>query len=91
MAAEDAEEPEDYARACEDRKANGDAADTDADGVVAVDVEGLSGPEHNHTEEVGATYESDDEGEGEDAWFLLEARRKHRVFRAVDFPDAEGD
>jgi len=59
VAAEDGEQPEDGEGACEDWEADGHAADSDADGVVTVDVEGLGWPEEEDGEEIGAGDEGD--------------------------------
>lgn len=91
VAAEDAQKPEHDASAGQDAEADGDAADANADGILAVDVEGLRGPEHEDGEEVGAGDEGDDEGQGEDARVLLEPGGKHGEFGKLGFPDAEGD
>ena len=88
-AAEDREEPEHDTGTCEDGEADGETAESDANGVVAVDVEGLRGPEEEDGEEVGARDEGDDERQGEDAGVLLQARWEHGVLRTVDLPDAE--
>lgn len=58
---------------------------------MAVNVEGLAGPEHEDAKEVGAGYEGDDEGEGEDSRVLLEPSGDHGVFGELGFPDAKGD
>jgi len=60
IASEYREEPEDNAGTGEDGETDGHAADADADGVVAVDVEGLGGPEEEDGEEVCAGDEGDD-------------------------------
>jgi hypothetical protein len=58
---------------------------------MAIHVEGLSRPEHDHREEVCARDKGDDESEGEDSRLLLEAAWKHGPFGPLDFPDREGD
>ena len=73
MAPEDGEEPEDYKGAGEDREANWYAADTNADGVLPVDVKGLGGPEEEDGEEVGARDKGDYKSEKEDTRVLFEA------------------
>ena len=91
MATEDAEEPEHDTGTSQDTETDGDTTDTDAGGVMAVDVEGLRGPEHDNGEEIGAGDEGDDQCQSEDARFLLQARWKHGELGALDFPDCEGD
>ena len=89
--AEDGQEPEDDTSACEDGETDWQTADTDTDWVVAVDVEGLGGPEEEDGEEVCARDECDDECQGEDSRVFLKAGGEHRVFCAIYFPKAEGD
>ena len=89
VAAEHAEQAEHDAGAGDDGQADGEAADADADGVVAVHVEGLRRPEHDHRDEVGAGDEGDDEGKGEDERFLLQPGWEHGVLGPVKFPGAE--
>ena len=91
VAAEDAKEPEHDAGTGQDAEADGDTADADAGGVVAVDVEGLCGPEHDDGEEVGAGDEGNDQRQGQNARLLLQAGRKHGEFGKLDFPDGEED
>ena len=84
-----AEEPENNAGAGEDAKAKGEATDADADGIVAVDVEGLRWPEYQNAEEVRPGDECDDEDQGKDSRLSLQAGREHWVLGAIGFPDAE--
>ena len=91
MAAEDAEEPEHDNGTSQDTEANGDTTDTDAGGVMTIDIEGLCGPEHDDGEEVGTGNEGDDQSQCEDARFLLQARWEHGELSALDFPDCKGD
>ena len=57
------EEPKDYASAREDRKADRDTTNTNPNRIVAVDIEGLCGPEHYDGEEIGAGDEGDHQSE----------------------------
>ena len=91
VAAEYAEEPEDDDGAGEDAEADGEAADADADGILAVNIEGLGGPEEEDGEEIGAGYKGYNEREDEDARGLLQARGEHGVGGEFGFPYAEGD
>ena len=54
VASEDAEKPENNAGACKDGEADGNTSNTHLDWVVAVDVEGLSRPEHDDRKEIGS-------------------------------------
>lgn len=90
-AAELGEQPQHDACADEDGEADWHASQADADGVVAVYVEGLGGPEEQHGEEVCAGDEGDNEREEEDAWLFFNAAGKHGVLGAVDFPEDESD
>ncbi len=85
-----AQEPQDDAGAGHDAKAEGEAADADANGIMAVDIEGLRRPEHQSAEEVGTGDKCDDQGQGKDSRFSLQAGREHRIPGAIGFPDAEG-
>lgn len=58
---------------------------------MAVDVEGLCGPEQQNREEVGTRDEGDDEGESQDTGLFPEARWEHWEFGTVDLPEAEGN
>lgn len=89
MASEDAEEPQDHTGTGQDAETDGDTADADASGIVAVDVEGLRGPEHDDGEEVCAGDEGDDESEAEDSGFLLQPVGEHGVRGSVHFPEEE--
>lgn len=60
MSPEHTQQPEDDTSASEDAKSNWNTAHADSYGIVAVDVEALGGPEHQHGEEVGAGDEGDD-------------------------------
>lgn len=53
MATKDAKEPQNNTGATHDPKADGKAADTDIDWVMAVNVECLCRPKHEHREEIG--------------------------------------
>jgi hypothetical protein len=89
VAAQDAEEPEHNAGPGEDGEAYGDATDTNTNGIMAVDVEGLSGPEHDNGKEAAARDKCDDEGESEDSGFLLQTSWEHGILGSIDFPKAE--
>ena len=58
---------------------------------MAINVEGLSGPEHDDGEEVCAGDEGDDQSQGENPRFLLQTRWEHGEFGEFDLPDREGD
>jgi hypothetical protein len=60
VASEDAEEPEHDDGTGKDAKADGETTNADANGVMAVDVEGLCWPEHDDREKVGAGDEGDE-------------------------------
>lgn len=90
MAFEDREEPEYDTRACEDTEANRKSPDADLNRIMAVDVEGLSGPEHDHGEEVGSRYEGDYQGQGKSARSLLQPTWEHGVFRSIHLPEHKG-
>lgn len=91
MASENAEKPQDHDGTSQDAEANGKTPDTDAGRVMAVHVESLRGPEHDDREEVGARDEGDDQGQGQNARFLLQARWEHGKFGPLDFPNGKGD
>ncbi|EPE05084.1 hypothetical protein F503_03689 [Ophiostoma piceae UAMH 11346] len=80
----------------------GQAAQADTDGVVAVDVVGLRGPEHEDREEVGAGHEGDQEREphgagargrarGARVVVVDEAARHHGELGKAELPDGKGD
>jgi hypothetical protein len=46
--------PENDTSTSENGESNGDTADPDTDWVMAIDIKGLSGPEHDDGEEVGS-------------------------------------
>lgn len=56
--------PENNASAYENGESNGHAANSDTNGVMAIDVEGLRRPEQEDGEEVGTGDESDNKGQG---------------------------
>ena len=87
MAPEYAKKPQNNACAGQNRKANGDTADTYTDRVMAVNIEGLCRPEHDHREEVGTRNEGDNKRKDKGAGSLLEATGEHWVFGTLDFPD----
>lgn len=58
---------------------------------MTVDIEGLSRPEHDDGEEVGAGNCSDDQCQGKDSGFLLHSRREHGELCEFRFPDGESD
>lgn len=89
MAAENAEEPKHDDGPGQNAEGDGETTDTDAGGIMAVDVEGLSRPEHDDREEVGAGDEGDDQSQGQDARILLQASWEHGEFGTFDFPDAQ--
>ena len=91
MASEDGEEPENDACTCEDGETDGHAAKTYTNWIVAVDIEGLSGPEEEDREEVCAGNEGDDQGESEDARIFLQSVREHGPFCTINFPEGESD
>ena len=91
VAAEDRQQPENDAGTCQDREANWETTNTNANGIVAINVEGLSRPEHDDGEEVGAGDEGDDQSQGENSRFLLQTRWEHGEFGEFDLPDREGD
>lgn len=63
--AEDGEQPKNDAGPDENGKADGHSAESDAEWVVAVNVEGLGGPEEQHREEIGTRDKGDYKSEGE--------------------------
>ena len=91
MASEDAQEPQHDARSSQDTEAHWDTSDTDPDGILTIDVEGLSGPEHENGEKVGTRDEGDHQSHGEYARFLLQTRGKHGVLGAFHLPNDEPD
>ena len=58
---------------------------------MAIDVEGLRGPEHQEGEEIGSRDKCDDECQRQDAGILLQPGREHRVFGSEDLPEPEGN
>lgn len=52
-------------------KTDGKTADADINGVMAVDIERLRRPEHNHREEISTRDEGDHERQTKSARFLL--------------------
>ncbi len=74
-----------------DAEAEGEAADANTNGVVAVDVEGLGGPKQEHREEIGARDEGNDEGQDQIPPRLAETVGQHRVLGAVGLPQTEAD
>jgi hypothetical protein len=91
VTSENAEEPENNDGASQDAEANWNTTDTDAGGIMTVDVESLCWPEHDYREEVGAGDKGDDQCQSQNARFLLEARREHGEFGKLHFPDGESD
>jgi hypothetical protein len=85
------QEPKYDTRTSQDGEADGDTTDTDANGVMPVDVECLRRPEHEDREEIGAGDERDDQCQAEDARILLETLWEHWVLCEVAFPDEESD
>jgi len=71
VATEDGQEPENETGACENAETDGNAPNADTDWVMTVNIESLSGPEHDDGEEVGARDCGDDQGKGEDSGFFL--------------------
>ena len=71
MTSEHTEKPKDDKSACQDTEANWQPSDSDADGVVTVDIEGLRRPEEQDGEKVGSRYKGDDECQDENTWVLL--------------------
>lgn len=74
-----------------DTKTNSETADADINRVMAVDIERLGWPEHNHREEIGTGDEGDHERQAKSSRFLLQAGREDWIFRSVDLPECEGD
>ena len=74
-----------------DAEAEGKAADANRNGIVAVDVVGLGGPEQEHREEIGARDEGNDEGQDQVPPRLAQTRGQHGLLGAVCFPETEGD
>lgn len=91
LSPEDGQKPKDNAGTGENRKANWDTADTDANGVVTVDIEGLGRPEHENAEEVGSRDESDDQSEQQDAGRLHKSPWEHWKLGELGFPHGESD
>lgn len=71
MSSEHTQERENDTSSRQDTKANRQTADTDLDGVVAVHIERLRGPEHDYREEIGTGDEGDYECEAQSARLLL--------------------
>ena len=91
MSAEDAEKPQHDARASKDAEANRDAANSNTNGVMAVDVEGLSRPEHEDREEVSTGDEGDDERKTQNARLVSQALGEHGMLCAIGLPKDERD
>jgi hypothetical protein len=91
MTSENAKKPENDDGTSQDAEADGNTTDTDTGGIMAVDVESLCWPEHDHGKEVGAGDKGDDQGQSQNARFLLEARWEHGEFGAFNFPDGKGN
>jgi hypothetical protein len=88
---EDTEKPQNYTGANHDSETDGNAANADANGVMAVYVERLCGPEHDNREEVRAGDEGDYKRQPENARLLLQAAWKYRIVCTVDLPEGERD
>jgi hypothetical protein len=86
---QESQEPEDDAGAGHDAEASWQAAKANLDGVMTVNVESLSRPEHENREEVGTGNESDDQGEDEGALLLANPAREHGICGIVDLPENE--
>ena len=91
VTAENRQQPEYDAGTSQDREADWQTTDANTNGVMAVNVESLCGPEHEDGEEVGAADEGDDQCQSQDAWILPQSLWEHRVLGAIRFPDAKGD
>lgn len=91
MPTQSGDQPKDNAGARQDREPYWKSSDADTNWIMAVHIEGLSGPEHEDAEEVGAADEGDDERQGEDAGVLSQTFREHGVLCAIGFPQEETD
>ena len=74
----------------QDTESNRKTANTDINGVMTVNIERLSRPEHEHREEVGSGDESDDQSQTQGSRLLLQACGEDGVFSAVYLPETKG-
>lgn len=91
MAAELGQQPKNNDGSAENAETDRHPAYPDADGIVAVDVKGLSGPEKQDGEKIGTGDKGDNKGEDKNPRVFLNASRKHRIFGAIHLPEPKGD
>lgn len=91
MTPEHAQKPQDDASTSQDSETDGNSTDTNTNGVLSVNIEGLGRPEHEDGEEIGTGDEGDNKCQGKGARSLLEPAGEHGEFGKLGFPDDKHD
>lgn len=91
MSTENGQQPKHDESTSQNGEAYGETSQADTDGIMTIDVERLSRPEHENGKEVGAGDESDDERQGEDSRILSKSFGEHGIFGEIGLPDQESN